>query len=179
MIEVLQEFDFQVDNRPCEKHGNADAHSRRTIREPEWQEDEEEATTGSCPESTNMETAIAKLREPEVLSIMEHSEENVALVGIKASSDEIRAKQSEDSVITTILQKTLVPQNKRLYNCSTFGVKSMTREQAQKLGLQVLGLRYNPGKDWQRTYRCTTSCKSPCTRTTTGLQSNRRALCIT
>ena len=64
MIEVLQEFDFEVDNRPCEKHGNADAHSRRTIREPEWHEDE--ATTGSCPESTNVETAIAKLREPEV-----------------------------------------------------------------------------------------------------------------
>ena len=103
MIEVLQEFDFQVVHRPGEKHGNADALSRQTTREPEWQEGEEEATTGSCPEPMNLETTIAKLREPEVflLSITEHSEENVASVERKASSDEVRAKEREDSAIAT------------------------------------------------------------------------------
>ena len=75
MIEVLQEFDFQVVHRPGEKHGNADAISWQTTREPEWQEGEEEATTGSCPEPMNLETAISKLPEQKVflLSITEHS----------------------------------------------------------------------------------------------------------
>ena len=145
MIDVLQEFDFQVVHRPGEKHGNADALSCQTTREPEWQEGEEEAATGSCPEPTNLETAIAKLREPEVflLSITEPSEENVASVELKASSDEVRAKQREDSAITTILQKAMVPLSDRQYNCSTFGVKPMTREHAQKLGPEVLGLWNN------------------------------------
>ena len=82
MIEVLQEFDFQVVHRLGEKHGNADALSRQTTSEPEWQEGEEEALTGSCPEPTKMETAIAKLREREVflLSTTHHSEENVTSV---------------------------------------------------------------------------------------------------
>ena len=53
MIEVFQEVDFQVVHRPGEKHGNADALSRQTTREPEWQKGEEEATTGSCPEPMN------------------------------------------------------------------------------------------------------------------------------
>ena len=38
LIEVLQEFDFQVAHRPGEKPGNADALSRQTKREPNWQE---------------------------------------------------------------------------------------------------------------------------------------------
>ena len=76
MIEVLQEFNFQVIYGPVEKHGNADALFRQTTKEPEWQEGEEEAVTGSCPEYMNSETAIAKLRAPEVLLwIKEHSEE--------------------------------------------------------------------------------------------------------
>ena len=106
MIEVLEEFDFQVVQRPDEKHGNADALSRQTTRKPEWQEGEQEATTGSCPEPTNLETAIAKLREPKVflLSITQHSEENLTSVELKASSDEVRAKQREDLAIATILQ---------------------------------------------------------------------------
>ena len=145
MIEVLQEFDFQVVHRPSEKHGNADALSRQTTREPERQEGEEEALTGSCPDPTNLETAIAKLREPEVflLSITQHSEENVTSVELKASSDEVRAKQREDLAIATILQKATVPLNDRQYSCSTFGVNPMTREQAQKLGPEVLGLWNN------------------------------------
>ena len=65
-IEVLQEFAFQVFHRPDEKHGNADALSRQTTREPEWQEGEEGEATGSSPEPMNLETAIAKLREPDV-----------------------------------------------------------------------------------------------------------------
>ena len=145
MIEVLQKFDFQVFHRPGEKHGNADALSRQTTREPEWQEGEEEATTGSCPEPTNLETAVAKLREPEVflLSITQHSEENVTSVELKASSHEVRAKQREDLAIATIMQKATVPLKDRQYNFSTFAVKPMTREQAQKLGPEVLGLWNN------------------------------------
>ena len=145
MIEVLQEFDFQEVHRPGEKHGNADALSRQTTREPEWQEGEEEAFTGSCPEPTNLETAIAKLREPEVflLSITQQSEENVTSVELKASSDEVRAKQREDLAIATILQKATVPLNDRQYNGSTFGVNPMTRKQAQKLEPEVLGLWNN------------------------------------
>ena len=69
MIEVLQEFDFQVVHRLGEKHGNADALSRQTKREPEWQEREEEAANGSCQEPMNLETAKAKLREPEVFFV--------------------------------------------------------------------------------------------------------------
>ena len=101
MTEVLQELDFRVVHRPGEKHGNADALSRQTTREAEWQEGEEGATTGSCPEPMNLETAYAKLREPELflLSITENLEENVASVELKASSDEVRAKQREDSAI--------------------------------------------------------------------------------
>ena len=81
----------------------------------------EEAATGSCPEPTNLETAIAKLREPEVflLSIAEPPEENVASVELKAGSEEVRAKQREDSAITTVLQKAMVPLSDRQYNCST------------------------------------------------------------
>ena len=54
MIEVLHEFDFQVVHRLGEKHGNVDALSRQTTKGPEWQGGEEEATTGSCPELTNL-----------------------------------------------------------------------------------------------------------------------------
>ena len=82
MIGVLQEFDFQVVPRRGEKPGNADDLSRQTTREREWQVGEEEAATRSCPELMNLETAISKLREPEVflLAITEHSEEIVASV---------------------------------------------------------------------------------------------------
>ena len=63
MIEVLQEFDFQVVHRPGEKDCISDALSWQTTREPEWQEDEEEAATRSGPQPTNFETVIANLRE--------------------------------------------------------------------------------------------------------------------
>ena len=77
------------------------------------------------------------------MSITEYSEENGASVELKASSDEVRAKQREDSAIATILQKATVPLNDRQYNCRTFGVNPMTMEQAQKLGPEVLGLWNN------------------------------------
>ena len=57
----------------------------------------------------NLETATGKLREPEVnlLSITEYLDKNVASVELKASNDENRAIQREDSAIATILQKKL------------------------------------------------------------------------
>ena len=124
MIEVLQEFDFQVVHRPGEKPGNADALSRQTKREPKWQEGEGEAATGSCQVLMNLATAIAKFREPEIflLPITEHSVENVALVELKASSDEVRTRQREDPAIAMILQRDTIPLNDRQYHCSTFEV---------------------------------------------------------
>ena len=147
----MREFLFQVVHRPGEKQDNADAFSRQTTRELEWQEDHEEAATGSCLELVNLETAIAKMREPEVfvLSKTELSEQNVASVELKASSDEVRVnrvKQREDSAIATILQKTIAPLNDRQYKCRTFGVNPMTKEQAQNLGREVFRLRNN----WER-----------------------------
>ena len=93
----------------------------------------------------NLETAIAKLREPEVFifSIKKHLEENAASVELKANSDEVRAKKREESAVATILQKSKIPLNDRQYNCNTSGVNPMTREQAQKLGPEVLGLWIN------------------------------------
>ena len=81
-------LDFKLVHRPVEKHGNACVFSRQTTGELEWQEGEEEVATGFW--LMNLETAIAKLRETEVflLSITEHSEENMATVELKASSDE-------------------------------------------------------------------------------------------
>ena len=72
----------------------------------------------------NLATTIAKLREPEIfiLPITEHSEENVASVELKASSDEVRTRQREDPAIATILQRDTIPLNDRQYNCSTFEV---------------------------------------------------------
>ena len=66
MIEVLQEFDFQVVHRLGEKNGTADALSRQITTEPEWQEGEEEEATGFCPEPMKLETAKAKLRKTDV-----------------------------------------------------------------------------------------------------------------
>ena len=95
-----------------------------------------------------LETAIAKLREPEVilLLITEHSEVNMASVELKASSDEVKAKQKEDSAIASILPKSMTALNDRNYNCSIFGVNQMTREEAQKLGPEFLGSKNN----WER-----------------------------
>ena len=90
----------------------------------------------------------------------------------KASSVEGGAKQRKDTAIATILQKATIPLNDRQYNCSTFGVNPMTREQTQKLGPEVLGFWYNweqftmkdcilirkwytPGKDGYQELRCT------------------------
>ena len=99
----------------------------------------------------NLETAIAKLREPEVLLLItEQSEENVTSVELKSNSDEVRAKQWEDLAIATILQKSTVPLNDRQYNCSTFGVKPMTREQAQKLAPEASACGIIGSNSWWR-----------------------------
>ena len=90
----------------------------------------------------------SKMREPEVFvfSITELSEGNVVSVELKASSDEVMVKQREDSALATTLQKIMKPLNDRQYNFRTFAVNPRLREQAQKLGPEVFGLR----NKWKR-----------------------------
>ena len=61
MLQRLQEFDFQVEHRPGDKHGNADGLSRQYSITPELTEAERLVMFGSCPSANCLEDAHGRI----------------------------------------------------------------------------------------------------------------------
>ena len=61
MLQRLQEFNFQVVNRPGDKQGNADGLSRQCIITPELTEAERLVMFESCPSANSLEDALGRI----------------------------------------------------------------------------------------------------------------------
>ena len=61
MLQRLQEFNFQVEHRPGDKHGNANGLSRQCSSTPELTKAERLVMFGSCPSANSLEDALGRI----------------------------------------------------------------------------------------------------------------------
>ena len=62
ILQKLQEFDFQVVQRPGEKHGNAIGLSRQCSWTPELTEEEKKEMFGDCPPGESLSDALGHIQ---------------------------------------------------------------------------------------------------------------------
>lgn len=146
MVQVLQEFDFEVVHRPGQKHGNADGLSRQTTTMPDWSEGEKETHWVSCPEPMDWTEALNRCNtswneelEPErnLLSPqpMDSNNDDGNTVELGRTIAEVREEQRTDPAISKILQWAQIDDRQTLAAlppCPT------TRDAAVRLGPEVV-----------------------------------------
>ena len=99
MLQRLQEFDFQIVNRPGDKHGNADGQSRQCSITPELTEAERLVLLGSCPSANSLEDALGRTN----LVTAEDANETMS-IQFQEDVNSIRLAHRNDTCLRLILQ---------------------------------------------------------------------------
>ena len=121
MLQVLQEFEFEVVHRAGNKHANADGLSRMIEEEPEWRPGEKEELMGDCPEPCSLENALSRLKDQCcVVNAVSASDDNLtdAVVWERAEPD-VRKMQREDNSMSWIFYWTGIAEDATMSSLGT------------------------------------------------------------